>query len=194
LKYDDNEDDADFGIAYSDTLITILSIFLALFILVAMLPKNEKPVTNTSLIGKICAELSWDDDRDIDIDLWGKSPDDKPVGYSNNHGKILDLYRDVLGFFRNPSHRNLEIMCAQTLQPGEWTFNAHYYNNHENNKSPVKITTVITIFPKEGQNRILTRSEYLNEIGEEKTLFDFRLDNNGVLENNSINNIFKPLR
>ena len=34
--------------------------------------------------------IYWDNDRDVDIDLWVKAPEDIPVGYSNKGGLFFN--------------------------------------------------------------------------------------------------------
>ena len=191
-----------FGFAFSDTLINFIALLFMIFILTAIIPKHIDDNKERSIqIGKICAELSWDNERDVDLDLWGQSPtDSQPVGYTNKNGENLDLYRDVLGFTYNPSHQNLEIMCAKEVVPGEWTFNVNYYKNH-NDKDPknteIEATMVITVRSLgmgKSVNTDLYSVKYVIKENEEKTMFDFRIGEDGKLIPDSINTLFKPLR
>jgi hypothetical protein len=193
-----SEDEGLFGVAFADILISVLGVIFAIFILSSLLPRVEvKPIDNTHRQGIICAELSWDDSRDVDLDLWGKSPlDSVPVGYSNMHGPNLDLFKDVYGFRLNPAKHNLEIMCGQVLAAGEWTFNVHYYGIYDGDKKPIPLDAIMVIHinPPFERGTILTKKITLNATGEEETMFDFRLDDNGHLVDSSVNSLFKPLR
>lgn len=191
-----------FGIAFSDVLVTVLSVIFMIYMLVAMLPHNEKPPEiKNSLQGDLCVEMSWPNDRDVDLDLWGRSPDSQgaktvPNGYSNLHGPVLDMFRDVLGFSNNPAHLNIEIMCATVLYPGEWTFNVNYFEDHDftNKDHTIKVMMVVRIRKDHGRDKLLNRTVTLDQLGQEETMFDFKIDPDGNIEDDSINFLFQPLR
>ena len=46
--------------------------------------------------GSVIVEVLWPNDRNVDIDLWVKSPDDAAVGYSNMAGYYFNLLRVLL--------------------------------------------------------------------------------------------------
>jgi hypothetical protein len=194
-------DEILFGIAFADVLISFSAFLFMLFILFAILPHKKmdtEAVNDNDKLGKVCAELIWDNNRDVDLDLWGQSPvDKKPVGYSNMHGNGLDLYKDVTGFTNNLEHLNMEVMCANKTYPGEWTFNVSYFSDHgrldPNNKPDINATLFVKIF-KEGSWKVLKSQHLFTYEKEEKTMFDFFIGENGLLEENSINSVDKPLR
>lgn len=191
-----------FGLVFGDTIVNVLAIFFLLFILVAIIPKHISDNKKAGpVLGTLCVELSWDNDRNVDLDLWGKSPtDETPVGYSNMHGLNLDLYRDVLGFLYNPSHQNLEVMCSKELVQGEWVFNVSYYKNHDDTdpkNAAVEATMTITFNRNAmggGVDKEFYTTKYTVHIAEEKTMFDFRLDKEGKIIAGSMNTLDQHLR
>ena len=175
-----------FGVALSDLFISLFFMIWCLFYLMTLQPKTHS-VDEGEKLGKLCVELSWDDSRDIDMDLWGKSPTDKvAVGYSHTHGDNLDLYRDVLGFTNNPSHVNMEFMCAKKVSPGEYTFNVSYFSTHGDKKGPVVVTMVIK-YAKYGSTEQFYRATFSPIPGQEKTMFNFYIDENLNIDESTIN-------
>jgi hypothetical protein len=201
-KRKQNLDESLFGIAFSDTLLSMLGVIFLVFAFIIMIPHNPE---TPSMQGQLCVEISWDNGRDVDLDLWGKSPAEKvAVGYSNMHGENLDLFRDCLGFNSNPTHQNMELMCAQKIVPGEWTFNVSYYGDHAlptgATDSPIDVTMVVR-YKKVGVNSkssasLITKTAtyHLTKSGQEKTMFDFVIDKNGDIIENSINSMQHLLR
>lgn len=204
-----------FGVVLSDTLISVLGMMVILLVLMMVVPHATPK--DARVLGTLCAELSWPNDRDVDLDLWGKSPDDRgSVGFTNMHGKTLHLFRDILGFHLNPSHMMYEIQCANELVPGEWTFNAVYFKQHDNddisatNKPhppvPMPIKARMTITFSQFANSagtsvnivpdktIITKEFELETEGEEITVFDFVIDSDHHLIQNSVNTAYRPLR
>lgn len=206
---DANEDEARGMMVLADTVISFLIVTIALFTLILMLPHAKKAEQSVSNMGVICAELTWPD-RDIDLDLWGHSPHDPySVGYTNMHGVTLNLLRDVIGRSYNPTHQMMEIQCADQLTPGEWTFNVHYFANHEKElegtliddpRKKVEATLVVRI-RNDGQtsgaatykDTFMTRLQFDRE-KEELTAVDFVVDENGSVIHSTINSLYKPVK
>jgi hypothetical protein len=191
------EDDSNnlFGIAFSDVLVSFISIFLVLFVLVAIQPRSEKVNKDQDSLGSICAEITWPQSRRVDLDLWGASPlETFSVGYSNMHGENLDLYRDSLG--TTIDDPNIEVMCAKKIVPGEWTFNVNYFSDHESGTHDSNITIKMKLrVQPHGKEMEEFEAIYDNLAnGEEKTMFDFRVDETGSIIKSSINSKFRHLR
>ena len=196
--------DNNFGVPFSDLLLQFIAVFFMFMIPLVLLPHSEEKVKNNAQqLGVMCIELSWPS-RDIDLDLWGHSPGDPTtVGYTNMHGQHLDLYRDVLGFNHNPTHQMLEVQCANQMTPGEWTFNVNYYSNHEKEfvnlaidapEKAIEATMVVRVNKEKKDGKIYQGKWKLTKEGEEKTMFDFVVDNNGNIIESSINSNDHPLK
>ena len=185
-----------FGIVLSDVLISFAAFLFMLFVVISLQPHNDMDNSNPNAVaGRLCAEISWDNNRDVDLDIWGKSPADQAaVGYSNMHGGGLDLYRDVVGWISNPEKINLEIMCANKIYDGQWIFNVHYFSKHNpHDETPIKVVMLIRFKTYTGVWKNL-RTEYIMLFEkQEKTLFSFRVKDGIILEN-TINSNDVPLR
>jgi hypothetical protein len=197
--YDDHEEEAGYTITLADIFIAFFAITLCLFTLLLLEPHNKNNPTSVSTAGVMCVEMSWPE-RNIDLDLWSHAPGEAvTVGFTNLHSHILDLLRDVTGFAGNPNHIMLEMVCANQLKPGEWTFNMHYYGNHEDEFAgkptdyPGKQVTVTMIARFKGQRDFMTQYTTKNE-GEEHTMLDFVIGESGMVVYDSINSRQVPLR
>lgn len=192
-----SEDDDGFGVALSDCLINAFFIVAVMFVLQALLPHFEKDEAKKEAgvaPGRLCIELSWPTGLDADIDLWVRGPDNKIVGYSNKSSPLMDLLRDDLGAYQDPSPLNFEMVCSRELLKGNYTINAHYY--HDRGAGPVEIPVTLALKFVDAQNN---REDYkaaavLKLPGEEITLIDFFLSPEGKLIPESMNNVFQPLR
>jgi len=207
-------DESLFGWVFADALVSFLAIFIVLFtVLLASINAKKDDNMNSIAQGRVCAELYWDNNRDVDLDLWGKSPvDTLPVGYSHMHDMGLDLFRDVIGWINNPEHVNMEIMCANKKYKGEWTFNVHYFSDHKliqvrdpktnifvtdpNYDSSIKARMILRIYDSTSGSgaKIYDTSVKLAGEGEQKTMFNFRLDEKGEVIEGSMNHSYKQLR
>lgn len=190
------KNEALFAVVLADAMVAMATFFAVCFIITSLQNISDNGEIQ---LGSICAEISWPNDRDVDIDLWGHSPGDgNVVGFSNMHGRNLNLYRDVLGFNMNPSHIMMEIECSNEIIPGEWTFNVHYYSNHESSPPDLSVPVQMTIrlrSAKSGvRNQTFTGKYVLSKEGEEKTMFDFVIGSDGNLIESSINSRQKPLK
>lgn len=159
--------------------------------------------------GNMMVEMFWDDDYNLDIDLWVQAPGDKIVGFSSKSGKLFNLLRDDLGFYVDASDRNYEIALTRGLKAGEYTVNVMFYaNKHyitgvkksktkrlKELKFPIKVIVIVSI--KKNDNsalvRIIETTVELWRVKEEVTATNFKLDKNNNLIKESVNNIYKRL-
>ena len=188
-----------FSVPFVDLLLAFLCIFLVIMIPFLLLPHEEKKTEAEGIVmGSLCVEISWPNERNIDIDLWGHSPKaDYVVGWTNMHSPHLNLYRDVVGFKGNPVHQNLEVMCSQDVPVGEWVFNIHYFSNHEigletltntDDRLAVPVTMIVRLKTVGSQKDKIFQGTYtLNTQGQEKTMFSFVVNEHGTIIDDSIN-------
>ena len=131
--------------------------------------------------------------------------DPETVGYTNMHGKTLHLLWDVVGTIGNPSHTMVEMMCADSLTPGEWIFNVHYFANHEEqyDKTPpdlpakaveATVTARFKLPESRGSYDDFTSKFTFTREKQEKTMLRFVIDNNGRVVHSSINSNDVPLK
>lgn len=178
------------------------------FMLIALLavsPKKKEEIKKDEVksAGDMMVEIHWPDKLDIDIDLWGKAPDDeRPVGYSNRAGKIFNLLRDDLGKSNDSTDRNFEMLYARGLPAGEYIINLHYYKNKESQGTVPEVPVDVVISTKAGgpdksyggMKQIITRKAVLRVEGEEITVVRFVLKEDGELDQDSVNDFYEELR
>ena len=85
------EGDDNSGTVFRDTIMLALAGFVSLVVLLLPFinPPAETESTKSDPPGNVIIEVFWPEDRDVDLDLWVKAPDDIPVGYSNRGGIFL---------------------------------------------------------------------------------------------------------
>lgn len=183
-------------LAWRDVLLNaMLAIVILLILLLFQVnPPKQEESTDIESPGNVIVEISWPADRDVDLDLWVQAPGDTPVGYSAKSGTIFNLLRDDLGKYQDITDVNLETAYSRGIPKGEYCINVHHYRG--DNAGPIVVKVVVR--SKENPDapaRVVASTDLtLNGPGQEKTAFRFRLDEKGVLQEGSLNHIFKPLR
>jgi hypothetical protein len=199
--FHDNED--SYWISFTDLMTGILAIFLlvaGLLIFHLTEPKKTKE-SDIQSPGIVSIQIFWI--PPVDIDLWVKSPDDRPVGYSRKQGKYFDLLRDDMGFENElVSGRHYENAFARKAIKGEYIVNLHMYDDSNaktiQNLYPIEIDVEVQIIHNEPNKnnvkRVLKGKFYLTHRGEEITVVRFMLDENSELIVDSVNREQIPLR
>lgn len=196
--FDEREDDAA-DTVFRDTIMLALAGFVTVVMIVLAHVRPEAQAATSkdaaSMPGNVMIEAHWQGDLDADVDLWVQGPGDVPVGYSNKGGGLFNLLRDDLGKQMDLSDQNYEVSYSRGLLPGEYTVNLHLYRNRSSLQAiPVKVVTSV----KKGQNKvskqILVSDVAMDREGQERTVFRFRLDEEGRLIQDSVTTLFRPLR
>ncbi len=185
------------SVIFRDVILLALTGFI--FMVVLLLPFVNPPTeeeNTTDPPGNVIVELFWDNDRDVDIDLWVKAPEDIPVGYSNKGGLFFNLLRDDLGKYKDNSPVNYEVSYSRGISEGTYVANLHLYREDKSPFIPINAKLVVSVVdPDSNQRRqILLTNKELLIVGEELTIFQFILDKKGKLDKNSINNTYVQLR
>jgi hypothetical protein len=192
------EDDSD--VVFRDVITLALLGFVALVII--MLPHINPPLKKDEAKsidppGNVIVEARWDDKVDADVDLWVQGPEDVPVGYSNLSGQLFSLLRDDIGKRNDASDLNYENTYSRGIRPGEYIVSLHMYFNRAN-VWPIKAKVLVSLVKMRGTTRyteqILVSDVKLTRLGEEKTVFRFKLDKDGNLVKSSVNATEKLLR
>lgn len=186
-----------FGVVLADVMLSLAAYIFIMFTLISLLPHKEGDPSEMS--GRLCVSIYWDNNRDVDLDLWGLGPHQtNAVGFTNTHESNMDLLRDVIGFSNNPEHINMEMLCAHSIIPGEYTFDVNYYSDHEasnkpdpNHDSGIDVKMIIRIKAKDNKEYTKITTWHLSHEQEDKTMFDFIVDENGMIKENSINSTDK---
>lgn len=159
-------------------------VFIVLFFLsslVSQAPAEKKNEEQVKMWGDIMVTIYWPDKKDVDVDLWAKSPDDPvSVGYSRTRGTTLALLKDITGFNNNPTGRMREVMFGDGMPSGRYTVNVHLYRN---GSSLTKVPVSAQIFMFDGNNvvTITKKKVFLNMVGDEITIANFNLKDGKLL-------------
>jgi hypothetical protein len=178
--------------AYIDLLFALVVGFMAMACL-AVVAKTTPQDPGTK-VGDLTIEMQWPTGSESDIDLWVRSPGDKPIGYSRRTGKVCDLIRDDLGALHDAASRAMEMVACRKAPAGEYVVNVHAYAFLEKAAIPVRI---FVRRQRPGQNAIetlLKQTTTLDHNGQEATVARFTLSPNGDLVQGSVNNLYKGLR
>lgn len=196
----------DFGFNDSDNLSAtpmrdvgwnIGIVFIVLFFLAALVSQapNKKKKEEAQVVkmwGDTMITINWPDKQDIDVDLWGKSPDDSsPVGYSRTRGTTFTLLKDITGVANNPTGRMREVMFGDGTPDGRYTINVHLYRNAS---SLTEVPVDAKIFMVDGTNimNIVKKRVFLKNVGDEITIANFNLRGGKLL--GKPNDKYVPLR
>ena len=197
LEIDPLEDDTG-GTVFRDVIMLVLVGFVVIVLL--LLPHINPPAQAAKKTldppGDVMVEIRWPDTMDTDVDLWVRAPGDKPVGYSNKGGKIFNLLRDDRGHLQDASNLNYEVSYSRGVPVGEYVVNLHLYNSRSEISAPIPVHVVVSVRRTQTSNarQIITGKAMLRMIGDEITVFRFKLDSDGQLVADSVHNIFVPLR
>lgn len=189
-------DDEDVQTTFLDTILLALAGFVCVAIL--LLPHINPKVVNqgdgvTTQEG-VTLEITWDEEMDVDVDLWVQAPGDRPIGYSNKGGLVCNLLRDDLGHLADPLKINHEETVCRGIVPDQlYIVNAHAFRGA--NVWPVEVRMQATTKTPKGYSiQAFTTVGRLDRVGEEITLIAFKLSENGILDPDSVNTIYRPLR
>jgi hypothetical protein len=192
-----SEGDNSAEVIWRDYFAIMFFFTAAMFVIILTLVNDPKEAEDADIEapGGVLVEVVWDNQRDVDVDLWVQAPGDLPVGYSNMSGKIFNLVRDDRGFMNDLSGLNLENANSRGTPAGEWCVNLHYFHDYDRG-GPVKCTVIVRSKETAGaplENVVATEITLKTE-GKEETVFRFKLTDKGKLVPGSIHHIHKPLR
>lgn len=180
---------------------TILLSMLGLMLVLVILLQNFNPPTQQDASeppGNVIVEIEWPTQLDTDIDLWVQAPKGDAVGYSNKGNEVLNLLRDDVGVSRDISDINHEIIYSRGILAGEYVVNLHFYADHadDGTSKPVPVHVWVSVKRETAVSAavIVDRTLDMERVGDEKTVFRFRLDADGRLVGGSVNQRFKALR
>ena len=143
--------------------------------------------------GSVIVEVIWPDDRNVDVDLWVKSPDDAAVGYSNMAGYYFNLLRDDRGNAFDTTPINYEISYTRGIAAGEYQANLHLYAT--DNGPPINVKVIVSVVEPDQRARtaIIKKDVVLKKYNEELTVARWTLTNKGKLKPNSVHSLKRSL-
>ena len=193
---DENEIDTADTVFRDMTMLALSGFVIIVLLLLPWLNIVAQDEATKEPSGSVIVEVLWPDDRNVDVDLWVKSPDDAAVGFSNMAGYYFNLLRDDLGVYKDPTPINYEVAYSRGINPGEHIVNLHLYREDISAFNPFEAKVVVTVVnpTTKVRQQLLESSVLLDEIGKELTIFRFELDEDGNLNKESLNNKFVQLR
>ena len=197
LEIDPLEDDMG-GTVFRDVIMLVLAGFVVtvLLLLPHINPPAQAAKKSIDPPGNVLVEIRWPDGLDTDVDLWVQAPGDTAVGYSNKGGSVFNLLRDDRGHLRDASSLNYEVSYSRGAPAGEYVVNLHLYNSRSEISEPFAVDVVVSVKRTERSSarQIVAGKAMLGAIGDEITVFRFKLDSDSELVPDSVHNVFLPLR
>jgi len=181
-----------------DTALLMLGGFILMTVLLIAVvnpPAKSSESAGEPAPGNVIIEAQWGDRLDADVDLWVQGPGDAPVGYSNKSGRLFNLLRDDLGKAQDMTDFNYEVTYSRGTPAGEYVVNVHMYRGVDV-AYPVAVKVVASVRQDADSpaRQLVATTVQLRHENQELTALRFRLDAEGGLVADSINNLFKELR
>lgn len=200
----------DFKTAYIDLLLNVLTGIIFLFILTTLLitTQNKNENEGVKKNAQYVVNVLWDDHTDCDVDVWVMDPLKRVVSFNSKSnalmfienddlGKTSDYYYDNQGNLLSAVDENKEIWTLRGKLEGEYTVNVHLFSCMLGDK-PTELRSYVNVpvtveLIKINPNivTIKTVKVVLEKVWEEKTAFNFILDNKGEVRDITYN--FKDL-
>ncbi|MCI0430030.1 MAG: hypothetical protein L0210_05740 [Rhodospirillales bacterium] len=181
-----------------DTALLMLGGFILMTVLLIAVvnpPAKSSETAGEPAPGNVIVEAQWADQIDADVDLWVQGPGDRPVGYSNKSGRLFNLLRDDLGKAQDMTDFNYEVAYSRGAPAGEYVVNIHMYRSvGVTYPVAVKIVASLRQDADSSAKQLVTTTVQLGRENQELTALRFRLDAEGALVADSVNNLFKELR
>jgi hypothetical protein len=194
---------------FYDMLFNMLIAFVFCFI-IALLAMNPKALKAGDVPAKAeyIVTLSWPDFNPNDIDLWSQGPSGDIVWFRSREAGLMHLDRDDRGVSNDTimvngkaviNPLNQEVLTIRGVTPGEYIFNAHYYESKDVDTAtpqlgqPVDLTiSVIKVNPK--AEVVFYGQQTMSKRGQEVTLVRFHLDADGAVSdiNTTPTSIVRP--
>ena len=123
----------------ADLITCVAGIFLLIVSVLLVVPHLATPPKQEGIKPKAeyLVTLTWDDNRDVDLDLWLQDPNGKIVFYGVREAVNISLDRDSRGFDTNRTRRddgnivysaNREVIAIRAIIPGDYLVAVSYYD------------------------------------------------------------------
>ena len=190
---DENELDTADTVFRDMTMLALSGFVIIVLLLLPWLNIVAQDEATKEPAGSVIVEVLWPDDRDVDVDLWVKSPDDAAVGFSNMAGYYFNLLRDDRGTQFDTTPINYEISYSRGIAAGEYQANLHLYAT--DGGPPVNAKVIISVVEPDQRARtaIIKKDVILKKFNEEITVARWTLSNKGKLKANSVHALKKSL-
>lgn len=185
----------------NDLLFNLLVGFVFLFIVAFLLINPPTKKQDAPKKAEYLIVIEWDDRSGNDIDLWVMDPNRVTVSFTNKEGGLLNLEKDDLGIANDRWVKpdgsveiirlNREVVTMRGIVPGRYQVAAHIYSQRDAT-TPSKVdgkrlseivpqvitATLIKINP---YGEVYKTTREFNRRGQALTLFNFELDENGIV-------------
>ena len=124
---------------YADQLLLVLGYFMIMATLLIIVPHLKQAHDGIKPKAEYLITLSWDDQRNVDLDLWLRH-DDCVIFYNGRECVDISLDRDSRGFISNRTTNpdgstnvspNQEVISIRANVPGDFLTAVNYYGNDE---------------------------------------------------------------
>jgi hypothetical protein len=186
-------------IGYVDMAMNLLFGFVALFVVLIIMPKNQQENTTSKSTIEVNAtmmiRLSWQDAVDHDVDIWIKSENPKEIlNYQVDQTKTMYLDRDDMGSNYDmimvdgnyqSSKINQEYYFIKVPIENRYTVNLHFYNKSKNkDETNLPANCIVELIRLQPSFQVVHKVNMtLNVEGEQKTAFILYTDKTGGIKN-----------
>ena len=165
---DENELDTADTVFRDMTMLALSGFVIIVLLLLPWLNIVAQDEATKEPSGSVIVEVLWPDDRNVDVDLWVKSPDDAAVGFSNMAGYYFNLLRDDRGTQFDTTPINYEISYSRGIAAGEYQANLHLYAT--DGGPPINAKVIISVVEPDQRaiTAIIKKDVTLKKFNEEK--------------------------
>lgn len=179
------------GTVFRDMLFLMMLGLVAVIFLVTFLINPTAKKASAPLRSEILIEAMWPTGTRYDVDLWMMGPDGEPVGWGlYAHAPSENLERDDRGTAEDAADINYESITVRTRQPGEYIVNLHMFYPHGES---LPVPVFVNVTGKSDLGQIYSGEVMLVRRFQELTVVRFKLDVEGHLVKDSINNDYKEV-
>ena len=189
-----NEDISAGDTVFRDmTMLALSGFIIIVLLLLPWLNIKAQDEATKEPTGSVIVEAFWPDERDVDVDLWVKSPNDAAVGYSNMNGYYFNLLRDDRGNLFDRTPINYEISYTRGIAAGDYQANIHLYQT--DGGAPIEVKIIVSVVEPEQRARtaIIKKDVILKKFGQEITVARWTLASDGKLAPNSVHSLKRSL-
>ena len=160
---DENELDTADTVFRDMTMLALSGFVIIVLLLLPWLNIVAQDEATKEPAGSVIVEVLWPDDRDVDVDLWVKSPDDAAVGFSNMAGYYFNLLRDDRGTQFDTTPINYEISYSRGIAAGEYQANLHLYATDGGPPINAKVIIRVVEPDQRARNTIIKKYVFLKK-------------------------------
>ena len=175
------------NLAFVDLLFNLMLGFAFLFTVAFLLINDPTEEEVVEAKAEYMVVMSWDGDKDVDMDLWVQSPEGL-VGFRDPNIGFVNLDRDDL-VHRSDKIKagsdeerivfiNREIINIRGFQSGEYIVNGHLFFDHEP-KGKEQVDVEVEVIKLNPFEEIYTGKKRFTYRGQEQTFVRFTMMPNG---------------